>query len=108
MKQFREETQLGMMVELSRAEASEIYGSRLAVAALGAIEKKKGMGEFRIIHDGYNSVLVNNRIRPRDQIRYPAIGDIQAVMHEISEEGWALSAPLRHLEGAQTHPGQAR
>ena len=75
------------MVEVRECDARRIYGDRLAVAALGAIEKKPGSEEFRIIHDGSNGVLVNNRIRPRDQLRYPAFGDIQAVLHELAQEG---------------------
>ena len=28
--------------------------------------------------------MANNRMRPRDQLRYPGVGDIQAVMHPLA------------------------
>ena len=53
---------------------------------MGAIEKKNGTGDVRVIHDGTHGVLVNNKIRVRDRMRFPVVGDIQSVLHEASAE----------------------
>ena len=45
----------------------------LVMAALGGIEKSDD--SFRVIHDGSHGVKVNQRIRPRDQMRFPGIAE---------------------------------
>ena len=83
---FEEEQREGLMVEVDEQVARDRYGTKLCIAALGAIAKDPEGTSFRIIHDGTHGVLVNHQIRPRDQVRLPVVGDIQAVLHEISEE----------------------
>ena len=75
------------MAEVRVADARRLYGDKLAIAALGAIEKVPGGGEYRVIHDGSHGVLVNPRIRVRDQLRFPAHGDIESVLSELCTEG---------------------
>ena len=52
--QFEEEEKLGAMLQLDFAEAQARFGEQLAVASLGAIEKKNGT--FRVVHDGTHGV----------------------------------------------------
>ena len=40
-------------------EALETYGENLVVAAAGAIAKKGGGDEVRVIYDGTNGVILN-------------------------------------------------
>ena len=84
LKQFEEDAAEDMMVRVPLSKAKAKYGDKLLVAALGAIQKSVEENTFRIIHDGTHGVMANNRIRPRDQLRYPGVGDIQAVMHQLA------------------------
>ena len=74
LKQFKEDAAEDMMVGVTLS----------LVAALGAIQKSVEENTFRIIHDGTHGVVANNSIRPRDQLRHPGVGDIQAVMHHLA------------------------
>ena len=49
------------MVEVDLPEALQRFGKKLAVASLGAIEKKDG--SYRVVHDGTHGVAVNSAIR---------------------------------------------
>ena len=69
------------MVRVSLSKAKAKYGDKLLV---GAIQKSVEENTFRIIHDGTHGVMANNRIRPRDQLRYLGVGIIQAVMHQLA------------------------
>ena len=73
-KQFLEEAALGAMVEVSLEEALAEYGDRLALASLGAIEKRDGT--YRVVHDGTQGVGVNSSITVRDQLRSRTAGDL--------------------------------
>jgi len=86
-KGFLEEEAEGMMVRTTLREAQQKYGPRLAVAALGALEKEAGSGKFRIIFDGTHGVHVNHQIRVRDRVRFPTVRDLAAVLSELHEEG---------------------
>jgi hypothetical protein len=77
--QFREEEALGMMYEVDElAYRQQVDPSRLKIAAQGAIEKSDS--SFRVVHDGTHGVMVNNHIRPQDQLRMPGAGDARAIM----------------------------
>ena len=80
-RQFEEEEKLGAMLQLDLAEAQARFGEQLAVASLGAIEKKNGT--FRVVHDGTHGVGINPGIKIRDQLKSPCAGDIKAVMQEL-------------------------
>ena len=86
LAQFEEEQREGLMHAVTRREAEARYPGTLVFGALGAIEKKPGSGDFRVIFDGTHSVLTNQRIRLSDQQRFPGIGDVEAVLHELSRE----------------------
>ena len=70
LEQFEEDVAEDMMVRVPLSKAKAIYGDKLLVAALGAILKSVEENTFSIIHDGTHGVMANNRIRPRDQLRY--------------------------------------
>ena len=72
------------MVSVPFSKAKAKYGDKLLVAALGATQKSVEQNTFRIIHDGTHGVMANNSIRRRDQLRYPVVGDFQAVMHHLA------------------------
>ena len=80
-RQFEEEEKLGAMLQLDFAEAQARFGEQIAVASLGAIEKKNGT--FRVVHDGTHGVGINPGIKMRDQLKSPCAGDIRAVMQEL-------------------------
>ena len=86
--QFRVEAELGAMREVEEEAARAEYGEDLLVAAIGAIDK--GDTTFRVIHDGTHDVLVNPRIRARDQHRYPGAGELRRVNQLAEGHGVAF------------------
>ena len=90
--QFQEEEKLGAMVEMDVSEAKARYGNRLAVASLGAIEKKNGT--YRVVHDGTHGIGINPRIKVRDQLKSPGAGDVRAVLQEMPGCFFALTGDV--------------
>ena len=86
--QFREEAEPGAMREVEEVAARAEYGEDLLVAAIGAIDK--GDTTFRVIHDGTHDVVVNPRIRARDQHRYPGAGELRRVNQLSAGHGVAF------------------
>ena len=88
---LREQVTKGYMLELPEEEARARYGSRLAVAALGAIvkaERDDGSKELRVIHDGSNGVHVNHRICVLDGSILPTVDDMRAALTLQADSGW--------------------
>jgi hypothetical protein len=81
---LKEEATLGWMEELPEDVARERFGTRLAIAALGVVEKKE---KIRVVHDASHKVHVNHRIKVRDQIRCPGAGDIRTILRERVSAG---------------------
>ena len=77
-RMFWDDVSLGHMREVPEEEAVKEYGEGLVTAAVGALEK--GEDSFRIIHDATHGVKVNPRIKPRDQVRYPGIGEKMRIL----------------------------
>ena len=90
--QFQEEEKLGAMVEMDVSEAKARYGNRLAVASLGAIEKKNGT--YRVVHDGTHGIGINPRIKVSDQLKSPGAGDVRAVLQEMPGCFFALTGDV--------------
>ena len=59
-RQIDDELQRGSVVAFSKEEALATAGTRLAIAALGAVPKKAGSSAVRIIHDATRKVEVNH------------------------------------------------
>ena len=78
---FRAEAALGWMEEFTDEEAKRKFGKDLYVAALAVVEEPN---KIRVVHDGSNTVHVNHRIRPRDQIRSPGAGELRTILRENS------------------------
>jgi hypothetical protein len=81
---FKEEEAAGWMEEFPDAEAKEIWGQNLFVAALAVVVEKD---KIRVVHDGSNGVHVNHRIRPLDQQRCPGAGELREILKERKEKG---------------------
>jgi len=96
-KLFREDEAQGWMEEIPEAVARERFGSRLAVAALGVVDEGE---KIRVIHDGSNRVLVNHKIRVRDQTRCPSAGEIRTLMEERLAAGLKSLAVLGDVSKA--------
>ena len=81
-RQFREEQDMGMMVEVTDEEARAMFpGDELRIASLAALEKDDDT--FRVVHDGTHGVLVNPETRVRDQVRNPGAPDARGIfLHE--------------------------
>jgi hypothetical protein len=80
--QFREEEELGMMVQTTYHEASLEYNSdNLRIASLASIEKDDN--SFRVLFDGTHGTRINNRTKVLDQLRMPTAGDQRCIM-EVS------------------------
>ena len=80
----------GYMLKLPAAVAQQRYGSRLSVAALGAIvkaERDDGSKELRVIHDGSNGVHVNHRICVRDGSVLPTVDDLRVALSTQASTG---------------------
>ena len=71
------------MLNMKDEEAKKEFGDRLHIAALGVVVEKD---KFRVAHDGTHRVLVNHRIRVRDQARSPTAGEIRTLMRERQED----------------------
>ena len=91
-QQFQAEAALGAMVEVTTAEARAQFGKQLAVASLGALEKKDG--SYRVVHDGTNGITVNSAIRVRDQIRSPGAGELRAALQELPGQCFGLTGDV--------------
>lgn len=60
------------------------------IASLAVVEEAD---KIRVVHDGSNKVLVNHRIRPKDQQRSPGAGELRTLLREKRAGGkvlWAL------------------
>ena len=86
---FREEERLGWMQEVPDNVAKEKYGNNLYIAALAVVVEP---GKIRVVHDGSNIVLVNHRIRPRDQLRSPGAGELRTILRESRRTTGSSSA----------------
>ena len=76
-------------MKLGEDEAKKRHGSKLAIAALAALEKgvaADGTVTVRVIHDGTNGVDVNRFIKVQDAALMPLADDVKAVLWESSEE----------------------
>lgn len=85
---FTSEAEDGWMVRLTNEQATRKYRNRLHIAALAVIDEGD---KVRVIHDGSNNVMVNHRIRPRDQLRSLGAG-----------EGASGAAPGEEGDGSPT------
>ena len=54
------------------------YGNRVAIAALAALDKSSST--FRVVHDGTNRCGLNQKLKPRDQVRSPSVAELATVM----------------------------
>ena len=81
-----QEEKEGFMRRTTLREALTRWGDQLRIAGTGAIAKKGGVGEVRVIFDGSNGILVNTEIIVRDQIRFPTSDDIKVVLREMHAE----------------------
>ena len=91
-EQFLQDEKAGWMRRYTLREARQKWGCRLRIAALGAIEKKPGSKEIRVLYDGTHGVLTNREVRVRDQLRFPQVGDVQSVVHQLSAQRQASFA----------------
>lgn len=71
------------MIKMTHKEAKDKYGERLLLGAMGVVEE--GADKFRLIHDGSHHTLINHRIRARDHIPGPLVGDIAAMMKDAED-----------------------
>jgi len=94
---FKEEAAKGWMRELPVTEARALYGERLAIAALGVVDEGT---KIRVIHDGSNQVLVNHKIRVRDQTRCPGAGELRTLIQERLARGLKSFAILGDVSKA--------
>jgi len=80
----------GLALKLEEAEARALYGDRLVVASLGALQKRveeDGTVVIRLLYDGTHGVPVNPRIKVRDQERFPGAPDLKRVLREQAAAG---------------------
>ena len=79
--EFEEQVRAHRMIKTTFWKAGKEYGDRLAIASLALIEEKEGA--FRIIHDATHKVLVNHKIKVRDQEQMPGPEDVKAAVEAI-------------------------
>ena len=82
------------MVEVTTQEAQRHFGDKLAVASLGAIEKKDG--SYRVVHDGTHGIAVNSAMHVRDQLRSPCAGELRTVLPEMLGPCVGLTGDVKH------------
>ena len=81
---FKEEADLGWMVEMAESEAKAKYGDKLHIASLAVVEEKD---KIRVVHDASHGVHINHRIKVRDQLRCPGAGEIKHLFREKRDAG---------------------
>jgi len=81
---FESERDLGWMEELTEDEAMKRYGNKLYVASLAVVDE---VTKVRVVHDATHGVALNNRIKVRDQVRYPGAGEIRCILEERRARG---------------------
>ena len=89
---FKEEEALGWMEELTEVEARRRFGERLYVSSLAVVDE---VSKIRVVHDATHGVALNNRIKVRDQVRYPGAGEIKCILEERrarGQKGFAILA----------------
>lgn len=79
-KKVAEDVANGRMRKLTYGEAKAKYGSRLLLGSLGVVED--GADKLRLIHDGSHHTIINHKIRARDHIPGPLVGDIAAELRD--------------------------
>ena len=89
VRKIKEDVTSGRMVRTTYGKAKAEYKERLHIGALGLVEE--GDDNFRLIHDGTHLILVNNKMRVRDQQPSPMIQDVAAEAQEQEESG------LKHM-----------
>ena len=79
----------GLAIVMSEEEARARYGDELVIASLGAQVKDSTGREIvvRLLFHGTHGILVNGRIRVRDQDWTPAAPDIKRILREIDAAG---------------------
>jgi len=87
----KEEAAKGWMQELPVAAARAAYGGRLVIAAVGVVDEGT---DIRVIHDGSNQVLVNHKMRVRDQTRCHGAGKLRTLVQERLASGLKFFAIL--------------
>ena len=86
------------IILMERREAERRWPGRLFVGALAVIEEAPG--KWRIVHDATHEVLVNHRIRVRDQLACPLAMDMQATQEEMLADGRSHYGLVVDVEGA--------
>ena len=87
--------------------AMKAYGQRLLIAACGAV-KKANTDEVRIVFDGSNTVHLDHRIRVRDRVKLPTIGDLRAVVSDMAGHPGARFCLLFDVRKARFPAGRTR
>ena len=77
-EQFEGEARLGAMLKMPMSEAVKKFERNLAIASLGALEKRDG--SYRVIHDATHGLDVNSAIRMRDQVPTATDGELRALL----------------------------
>ena len=72
------EEELGFMESMTLAEALKRFGDRFSLTAIGAIAKKAGATDVRVIFDATHGVLTKYEIRVRDHAHCLTVADIKA------------------------------
>ena len=89
-KEFAEQSDAGMMFQMSKQDALKEFGNDLYIAPLAVIEEKPD--QFRVLHDGSHKIRRNQRIKIRDQVALPMIDDDKALMSLEKETFGNLSS----------------
>ena len=81
LEELEKEVAFGRMLRFNEREAYSIYGEKLVIASLGAIEKDGGQS-VRVLTDGTHHVPINPSIRLRDADRGPQAPDLRRIQQE--------------------------
>lgn len=104
----KEDVAAGRMITTTVGAARKKNGERFLVGAISVIEE--GREKFRLVHDGTHKTFINNRIRARDHIPGPLVGDMAKDLQETDDEGmlhigvvWDFASAHRVC---QVHPSE--
>ena len=80
-KLFGEEKEAGMMDCCSYEDFHLRFPGQTTISALAVVEEQLGK-KIRVLHDGTNTVHLNNKIRCRDKLRNPGVAEKHVQMRE--------------------------
>ena len=83
--------------------AKKLFGEKLAIASLAAVQKgtrPDGSVEIRIVQDGTHGININSSIEVLNHVAHPAANDVQRILQECMDSGVPHYAAVANVREA--------